>query len=59
MLMELAAGAWRLREAARDALAEGDSTRAQALAAQAQRICRTPAGARLESVTHWLAGHWG
>ena len=43
-IMGLVASAWRLREAARQAIAEGDMVRARALAAQAQELCRTPAG---------------
>jgi hypothetical protein len=54
MIMGLAAGAWRLREAARQAIAEGDATRARALASQAQEICRTQAGRDLEMVSSWL-----
>jgi len=55
-IMRLAAGAWRMREAARQALAEGDPARARALAAQAQEICRTPTGRQLELVGAWLSG---
>ena len=55
-LMRLAAGAWRMREAARDAISLGDLAGAQALASQAQEICRTPAGRDLEMVSSWLAG---
>jgi hypothetical protein len=47
-LMLLAATAWRLRENARRALREDDAHRAVQLAAQAQEICFTPAGRRLE-----------
>jgi hypothetical protein len=54
-IMRLAAGAWRLRAAARQAIAEGDPERARALAAQAQEICRTPAGRDLEMIGSWLA----
>lgn len=55
-IMGLAAGAWRMREAARQAIAEGDLERARALAAQAQELCRTPAGRDLELVSATLAG---
>ena len=55
-LMGLAAGAWRMREAARDAISLGDLSRARALATQAQEICRTPAGRDLEMVSSWLSG---
>ena len=54
-IMGLAAGAWRMREAARRAIAGGDVERARALAAQAQEICRTPAGGDLEIVSSWLS----
>jgi hypothetical protein len=54
-IMGLAAGAWRMREASRQAIAGGDLARARALAAQAQEICRTPAGRDLEMVSSWLA----
>jgi len=55
-IMGLAAGAWRMREAARQAIAEGDAGRAHALAAEAQEICRTQAGRDLELVSFWLCG---
>jgi predicted amidophosphoribosyltransferase len=55
-IMGLAADAWRMREAARRAMAEGDVARARALAVQAQEFCRTPAGRQLEMVSSWLAG---
>ncbi len=55
ILMGLAAGAWRMREAARDAISLGDLARARVLASQAQEICRTPAGRDLEVVSGWLA----
>lgn len=55
-IMGLAAGAWRMREAARVAIAEGDLERARALACQAQEICRTAAGRDLEMVSSWLCG---
>jgi hypothetical protein len=55
-IMGLAAGAWRMREAARQAIAEGDVARARALASQAQEICRSAAGRDLEMVSSWLAG---
>ena len=45
-----------MREAARQAIAEGDPARARALAAQAQEIHRTPAGRNLELVASWLSG---
>ncbi len=54
-IMGLVVSAWHLREAARQAIAEGDMTRAHALAAQAQELCRTPAGRALEIVSGCLA----
>jgi hypothetical protein len=53
-IMALVVSAWRLREAARQAIAEGDMMRARALAAQAQELCRTRAGGDLEMVAAWL-----
>ena len=55
-IMGLAAGAWRMREAARQAIAEGEAARARALAAQAQEICWTTVGRDLEMVSACLAG---
>ena len=55
-VMALVVTAWRLREAARQAIGEGDMMRASALAAQAQELCRTPAGRDLEMVAGWLEG---
>ena len=52
-IMGLAAAAWRLRGAARQAIADGDFARARTLAAQAQELCSTPSGRDLELV---LAG---
>ena len=54
VLMLLTARAWRLRQASRQALLEDDPARARALASEAQRICRTPVGQRLESLASWL-----
>jgi hypothetical protein len=55
-IMSLAASAWRMRDAARQALAGGEAARARALAAQAQEICWTTAGRDLEMVSSCLAG---
>jgi hypothetical protein len=55
VVMTLAALAWRLRQAAREAVAGGDFARAQELAARAQEVCYTPGGRRLE----WLSGCLG
>ncbi len=55
-IMGLAVSAWRLRDAARQAIAEGDMVRARGLAAQAQELCGTPAGRDLEMVSGCLAG---
>lgn len=54
-IMGLAVTAWRLREAARQAIAGGELPHARALAARAQEVCRTPAGGDLEMVSSWLA----
>ena len=54
-LMLLATLAWRLRQAARRALAEGRVTQARALASEAQRLHRTNAGEALRAVSAWLA----
>jgi hypothetical protein len=56
MVMTLAASAWRMRQAARKALAAGEFADARDLASQAQRICYTPAGKSLEALSAWLAG---
>jgi hypothetical protein len=56
MVMMLVASSWRLRQAARLALAAGDCARSLGLASQAQQICYTPAGSRLEALSRWLAG---
>jgi hypothetical protein len=53
-ILSLAASAWRMRAAARAAIAEGEVARAHALAARAQEICRTQAGRDLELVSRWL-----
>jgi hypothetical protein len=45
-----------MREAARQAIADGDAARAYSLAVQAQEICMTQAGRELELVSSWLAG---
>ena len=55
-IMGFAASAWRMREAARQAIAGGDLERASALASQAQEVCRTAAGRELEMVASWLGG---
>src|ERR1700692_4467378 len=58
VVMTLAASAWRLRQAAREAVAGGDMVRARELAARAQGICYTAGGRRLEALSGWL-GEWG
>ena len=58
VLMTLAASAWRMRQAARAALADGDVAGARDLASQAQHICSTPAGRKLEALGAWLAGSY-
>jgi hypothetical protein len=53
-IMTLAAAAWRIRQEARQALADDDPDRARTLASQAESICQTPAGKRLEELSSWL-----
>ena len=53
-LMVLAVRAYRLRQAARDALAAEDFAAAKRLAAMAERIQATPAGHGLNAVSAWL-----
>jgi hypothetical protein len=53
--MMLMADAWRLRQAARRALAAGEYARTGDLASRAQQICYTPAGRKLEELSAWLA----
>jgi len=55
VVMTLAASAWRMRQAARAALAAGDMALARDLAAESQRICDTPAGRKLAALGKWLA----
>lgn len=56
-LMMLAASAWRLRQAARQAIVDGDPGQALTLASQAEAICHSPAGRNLEVVSSWLAAN--
>ncbi len=51
IIMTLAAAAWRMRKAARQALIDDDPARAQVLASEAESLCHTPAGARLQSLS--------
>ncbi|HEV3201584.1 MAG TPA: hypothetical protein VGZ73_26980 [Bryobacteraceae bacterium] len=51
IVMSLSAAAWRKRQAARQAILDDDPQRARTLAAQAQSICHTPAGRRLEELS--------
>lgn len=55
MVMTLAVTAWRMRQAARQAIAAGEFALARDLTSRAQRICYTPAGKKLEGLTAWLA----
>ena len=57
-VMVLQVKAWRLREAARQAIASGDSINAAALASQAEALHGTPAGKRIQALSSWLANHW-
>jgi hypothetical protein len=54
--MTLVASAWRMRQAARQALAAGEFARTRDLASRAQQICYTLTGRRLEALGAWLAG---
>ena len=56
VVMTLVASSWRMRQAAREALAAGEFARTRDLASRAQQICRTPAGRKLEALGAWLAG---
>ena len=53
-LMRLAVTAWRLREAARQALEAGEFARALGLASEAQHLHGTPGGASLRLLGAWL-----
>ncbi len=55
-LMGLAAQAWMLREAARDAIAAGDFGRARELAERAGKIQGGGAGESLRLLSAWLGG---
>ena len=57
MVMTLVASAWRMREAARQAVATGEFARANELASQAQELCYTSGGKKLEGLSAWLANH--
>ena len=57
IIMALQVKAWRLREAARQAMMSGDSIRAKELAAQAEEIHSTPAGKHIQFLSSWLAGN--
>ncbi len=52
--MRLSAAAWRLREAARQALETGGHSSAVRLASEAQRLQHTPVGAGLRVLALWL-----
>jgi len=54
VVMTLAASAWHMRRAARQAVQAGDVARARQLAARAQEICSMPAGRRLAALGEWL-----
>jgi hypothetical protein len=53
--MRIAAEAWRLREAARGAIAAGEYERAAVLAGGAQDARATPAGGMLLRLGVWLS----
>ena len=52
--MKLAAQAWRLRHAARQALEAGDFERARGLSSEAQQVQATPMGEFLRALSAWL-----
>ena len=54
-LMLLVVKAWRLRQAAQQALADGEFERARALATEAQQVHRTSTGEFLRALNAWLA----
>jgi predicted amidophosphoribosyltransferase len=56
VVMTLAVTAWRLRRAARQALAAGEFAKARRLGAEAQELYSTPAGKSLEIVAACLSG---
>jgi hypothetical protein len=53
--MRLAAKAWRLRQAAREALAAAHFDRALALATEAQQTQATASGKSLRALAAWLS----
>lgn len=53
--MRIAATAWRMRQAARQALEAGAPARALELAAEAQHVHRTPGGEALRLLIGWLS----
>ena len=55
VLMLLSGQAYRLRQAARQALREGACARACQLAEEAQRLCAGPEGRRLAVLARFLA----
>ena len=58
-IMALAAAAWRMRQAARQALVDNDAALARSLAAQAESICHTTAGKQLEEVSRLATDEGG
>ena len=56
VVMTLAVAAWRMRQAARQALAAGEVARSRELAGEAQEICNTAEGRKLEALGAWLEG---
>ena len=52
--MRVAVKAWRLRQATREALDQGDHERALVLASEAQHTHRTPQGESLHLLSAWL-----
>jgi len=57
IVMALQLKAWRLREAAREALSNGDFIRAKSFADQAEEMHSTPAGKHIQFLSSWMAGN--
>ena len=57
IIMVLQVKAWRLREAARQAIVGGDPIKAGVFASQAEALHCTPAGKRIEALSSWMAQH--
>ena len=58
-IMALQVKAWRLREAARQAISSGDPIMAGELASQAEALHGTRAGKRIHALSMWLIDSGG